>query len=540
MIKPNKLKITASLFCAGAAFFIFRNCFGVFIPADNAGQLYFFSQENIFSMGSGNENASSNFVSFAILYLLFKLFATNPEWWIGASVFLHVIAAILVQVFSEKLLNVFSFRQSFALSFFASLIFLVSPYQVESVLWTPTNLPVLLSTVFFLAALIFSINFFTSGKPGHTLISHGFFVLSVFSYESSFVLPAVVSILFFFLRKTVLAGFRQVGLYGMLPQFGIIIFYFFLTKLIFGSWVWHGGNLELAVPFSVLGGNFLKYLLKFFFFFRYLQLDGLESFLLEIYQNKIVLLLIFIFTIGVLASASYFMIRSKNIFTNALVASFACFCVSLLPVLPLDTSFLSYPYPDRYGYLPSVFFYLFVVIAIYGVFKRWAVPVSLAYAVLCGVLLFKTVALWKSTNDYCRNAIENFATFAEFDRIYVLDAPAYLHGIPAFRSGFRPAMHLRYGWSLEKIRFIAGSYHDSEADTLRSVLIRDSLVRVEGNVRPKPYFSTDGGWARSYETEEYSVIFDSSGNSYSIYFNGKYPRNSAFVYASHGLWKKVN
>lgn len=535
-----KTKILSVLIFGVVSLIAFRDCFHIFIPADNAGQIYFFQQGNIFSMENQNKNASPYFVSFSFMYLFFKLFGTNPVDWITLAVFLHVINSLLVLIISAKLLRLVLSEKSLAISFFASLIFLVSPYQAETVLWSPTTIPVLLSAFLFLLALNFLIAYLLSKQIGHLIFSHIAFLLSAFSYESSFVLPVVVALLFFLLKKKFQTTFREFFLSVIFPQGAVMVFYLVTTKMVFGSWLWHGGEIDILIPFSELVWNFLKYLLKFFFFFRYFIDNETYYFLRDLCGHKQWMIPIFFVLVVILWVILYFSFRSHNKKLIFSIMVFVCFSVSLIPVLPLDTSFVRYAYPDRYGYLPSMFFYFFLVAVFFFFFRKAALLIVIIYAALCFILLQQTNQKWKLTNEYCENLVEGIRNFSGYKRIYVLDAAAYYYGIPAFRSGFCHAVNLRYGWELDKIRFISGSYHNAPDDSLASVAIQQRKINVIGKQKITPYFSTDGGWAKPYETDEYKVVFDESGNSYTIYFKDEYPPNSVFIYAFQVSWKKVN
>lgn len=535
-----KVKILVGLFFGIVSLIAFWEYFYIFIPADNAGQIYFFQQGNILCMENKNKNASPHFVSFPFMFLFFKLFGTNSVCWIGLSFFLHVINSFLVVVVSSKLLQLNLSERSLTISFFTGLIFLLSPYQSETVLWAPTNIPVLLSTFLFLLAVHFLIKHLICNHITYLIVAHTAFLLSAFSYESSFVLPAVMILLFFLLKKDVTITFQQFFGKITFPQIIVITIYLLTTKMVFGSWLWHGGEIDILKSFSEFAGNFLKYLLKFFFFFRYFIPNEIHSFLRNLYHNKQLVVLIFIMIITIFLLILYVSIRfqNKKVIFTAIV--FACFSVSLVPVLGLDTSFVRYAYPDRYGYLPSLFFYFFLVVIPFFLLRKAALPIVVIYVGLCFVLLLQTNQKWKAANEYCKHLIEEIKNFSQHQRIYVLDAAAYYYGIPAFRSGFSYAVNLKYGWAIDKIKFIAGSYHDSPSDSIVSVTISQNTINVIGKQKITPYFSTDGGWAKSYETDEYRVAFNERGNSYTIYFKDEIPSNSAFIYALPVFWKKAN
>ena len=342
------------------------------------------------------------------------------------------------------------------------------------------------------------------------------------------------------MNKTTLT-LRQFAIRIFLPQTGIIFSYLLTTKLLFGQWLWHGENFELVLSFPLLAGNTLKYLAKFFLLYRYLPLESLDGFLRQSFSHHSYVILIFsLLSILFLLCLIILIIKKKNTEGKFLILLFLCFIASLIPVLFLDSSFLKYIYPDRYGYLPSVFFYIFLVSAIVFLLKKLALPALIGYAVLCWILLAQTIMVWNSANDYCNELTKNYKPFLQYDRVYVLNVPTYYKGVAAFRSAFAETIFMKYDTSpTEKIRVISGCYQESAADSLVSVLISGNTVTVSGQKKRTSFFSTNGGWARSYETDEYKVSFDPSGCSYTLVFKQEIPKNSAFIYTSNGTWKKA-
>ena len=495
----------------------------------------------IITLNENKNNGSPSLVSFSILFGLYKVFRTEPAAWIAFAILLHAINAFFVFFVSKKISEILFGSLGNWFPFFPALLFLISPYQTEAVLWQPANLPVLLAVLFFLGSLLLQVNYFLKRRTITLFFSFLFFLLAAFSYESALVLPAVSFMVFILIRKKlkIELSAAQFIMKMLIPQAGIIFLYMAASKLLFGEWLWHGGVVEIAVPFSSIAGTMLKYFAKFFLFFRYIPGAAENNSMRELFAHKEYLIAGFVMICTAAIFIFYFLKRKNNkewIFISVL---FSCFLVSLVPVLPLDSSFLNYIYPDRYGYLPSVFFYFFISSAIFFLFRKYAMPVLLGYAMLCLILLMKTIPVWISANEYCNNMIDDYKSFLSCERVYVLDVPAYYNGVPAFRSGFRPTMNFKYGIPLEKIRFITGSYHDTASDSLTSVIMDSGFVKVTGPKRNAPYFSTDGGQAKSYETDEFKVSFDSLRCSYQIQFKKPVPANSAFIYPSGKKWKKL-
>ena len=73
-----------------------------------------------------------------------------------------------------------------------------------------------------------------------------------------------------------------------------------------------------------------------------------------------------------------------------------------------------------------------------------------------------------------------------------------------------------------------------------SELKRISVDEYKVAKKNTPYFSTDAGWAKSYQTDEYMVRFEPGGCGYTLTFKREIPTNSAFIWTSGSDWKKAD
>lgn len=527
------------------AFLAYREGLSVFIPADNYGMLYFYEKGNILAQTDLNDNATPQLLSAFLLYILYKIIGLSSAGWVSVSVLLHAVNAWLVFRITEKWLER-STTKPFMASLFAALLFLLSPYQAETVLWTPTNISILLATFFFLSALLSWISWIRNGRSQTLWMSQLFFLAAVFSYEITLAWPAIATLIFIWFQfhktsdhstvfgKNTFEPLRSRLLLPLLIQLLIIFSYFLSTRLIFGSWVLHSGGAEDFIsetsPFLVLG----KYFLKFIFLYRYSVPDAWDAWLRNTEQGGWLALLV----LSGLAAVFYFILRKKRTETISILVLVGCFILSLAPVLMLDSSFLHYIYPDRYGYLGSAFFYMAIAAAGFFFLRPFFLPVLTGCTVLFILFLGPTVSAFQKTSDQCNRLLNDFRPLMKHEKIYVLSFPAYANGVAAFRTGFRPAVYLSHEpFELDRITIAAQHYQDSPADTIRSVHRSGDTIRVEGPVRPTPFFSTGGGWAKSFETEDIRAEFAEDGCSYRLTFNRTPPPDHVIVYSSGDTWK---
>lgn len=523
------------------AFFAYRNCLDIFIPAENYAFLYNYANHGKEAIFMNARESGPRFVAFTMLFYLYKLLGTTSYLWIVVSISLHIIVSFVICQIAELLLNIVFEKKTILLSFFCGLIFLLSPYQTENLLWTPINTLVLFNACATLAGIYLFLRYLENAERKKIIAIHVFFLLGIFSYEYILIFPLIYVLLYILIRKigNTMLHPKDFTIRVIAPQVLIIFFFFLSCKIVNGTWFYHAGTLDEIVQTPEYLKTLLKYFAKFFLFYRYLTIEKLDEFLRVFSKNGWSILLS---TITLLLGACLLLWKAVKINPRTgyfLITLLACFLVSLIPVLPLDSSFLKFIYPDRYGYLPSLFFYLFLVAAIYVVFSKYSAPLLIGYSALCWVLLARTLPAWSASNEQCNNLTENYRRFVQYERVYVLNVPTYYRGVVAFRSAFAETMAMKNQCPLENIRVISGCYQESAKDTITSVIREGNSVTVQGPKMKTPFFSTNGGWAKSYETEEFKVVFDPSGCSYTLIFKQEIPPNSAFIYTSLGSWKKA-
>jgi hypothetical protein len=537
-----KEKLFVLLGLTALAFIAYRDCFDILIPADNYTQFYYFDKGFVAGFQESAKGSSAYFSGWPFLYLLYKLLSVSAAGWVSTCLFLHTLNAFFVFLIAQQLIKTFSSAPKLFPTVLASILFLISPYQTEAVLWGTVSARWLFHSFAALAGIYLFLIYLKSPSPGKLISMQILFLLALFSNETALALPLTYSVLFFLYarsNKTTIPAsaflVRMIALQGL-----FVLVFFILNKLYMGSWLWHGGTMEQVTASSEYIKTLLKYFAKFFLLYRYLPYELWDGFLRTVSSSYFMILAFFMGLVFILFYFFRKAVRSKKETGNMAGALFLCFVISLLPVLPLDSSFLNNIYPDRYGYFASVFFYLFISLGLFFLTEKFSGIILAAYGVLCLFLLSNTLAKWESTNEYCNSLIRSYAPFLPYEHVYVLNEPTYYQGVIAFRYDTRAAMYYAHSHSpVDKIRIVSGCYQESIHDSLVSVKRMGNKVEVKGPEKNTPHFST-GGWAKSYQTNEYSVTFDPTGCAYVLEFEKGIPPNSAFIYTLNGKWAMAN
>src|ERR1035437_6392595 len=383
-------------------FFAYKYCLNIFIPGDHYSQLYFAEKGFVAGFYESSRSAAPYFVGYPLLYFCYKLFGVSPFCWLTASVFLHILNAFIVFLLAKQLVKLFSFQHETLIAFFSALIFLISPYQTENVIWVAITLRLPFHAFVTLAGFYFFILFLSTPSVKKIIIIHFLFLLGIFSSEFTLICPLIYIVLYLLFKMTNKTSVSVKHFFTRIitVQFIFIAIFFLVCKLWSGHWFWHGGTAENITQTTDYAKTFLKYLAKFFLFYRYLPLANADLFVRNIFESFYMRCLLLVSVSAFFIYVFKRLIKDNKEIGYFLLAMFVCFMIALLPVLPLDSSFLKYIYPDRYGYLASVFFYTFLVSAIYFLLKKYALPVLIGYCVLCWMLLMQTTPVWNSAKYY--------------------------------------------------------------------------------------------------------------------------------------------
>lgn len=255
----------------------------------------------------------------------------------------------------------------------ASLLFAVHPIHVEPVVGV-TFREDLLVTFFFLSSLLSYINFKTYSKKSQYLFSLLFFLLALLSKEMAATLPLVLLAYNYFLQKQGEEGikWRDILPYlSLLPIYLLFLYYVYSNLPSPPAYV---GSFSAAIQLNL---KVLLYYIKLLLFPFGLHVDYNISLF---FDPGIIIFIIILAAISLL-----YLLWYKD---KALSFCISFFFVTLLPVLNIVPTFR--PIADRFLYLPSVGFCIFIAIAISRITEGLSVTLlrRVSKAMLAGILVF--------------------------------------------------------------------------------------------------------------------------------------------------------
>ncbi len=521
------------------------------------------------------------------LFFFVKWFGAGGIGWYFVFTSLHVANAFLGFLLVKKIFEKSGHSNPFTPALMASLLFLLSPYQAEAVVWR-VCFNFLFCTLLMLGSLLLLVKYFEGEKRRYLLWSHGLFVLALFTFELALALPLLAVALVValpltpkgeplrpFLLKSLLRRSPKfvdakvdsptsvrtaddenhsssdstgppLGVRGVvatfLPQLLLVTAYFLLNKLLLGGWAGHYGEaVHLNFDLRNISSNCLKYFTKYLFFWREWPHGGKEWLALFFEKTMVAwggLL------VGAGAVAALFFIKKLPQKLRRTGIGWLLFFLALAPVANLYVAYILHGENDRYGYLPSLFFFMGLV-AVFDFFPRLLRNLLFGTWLLASVFfLQKMTSHWQQSAKITTSLLHDFR-WQNASEVYVLAMPENYHGIPMFKDFSRENLALKHA-----LRYLADKPSDADfyqvaqfnltAPTDSFTASRDSTTGVF-----HLQFNQWGNWwwlygmgLGDYQTEQYRLRTD--GNGCRVEMKQWPPKQgSVFIVAQGERWEEL-
>ncbi len=513
-----------------------------------------------------------NQISILGFYLLYTIFGINGWAWYLVFCTLHATNAFLSFSLFRRLFQYFKIKEATIISLVGALLFLLSPYQTEVLVWRAC-LNYLLVTAFILGSLFYLVRYLETKKQQYFWGTHGFFILSLFTFELSLILP-FLTIIFYVSwlwtteyrryakfskfnkaqNSSILAATRfsqseevdqpTKGPYELLryfinislPQFALLGSYFLLNKWLFGRWIGHyGAATHLKFSLTTMSNTLLKYSLKYLFFVRsYSHPYKTAVFNFCDQYGFIILCLVLISVI--------FFVKNKQINTKKTTISLlliATFTLTLLPVLNLYFYWLQAIENDRYGYLPAVFGLMLFVFCCFQLPKYFRYFLLSSYLVVSIFLLVKTNQIWKESTTVFYSLLEDYR-WEDVENVVILNVPdnyqgAYLFRIIGRKSGFQDALtYIQQKEVKGKIWEVTQYNMARPTDGVSVASKKPDQLKVTFNQWGNWFWRNGIGAGATHQRSIYTAHFK---GQYYVLALKKTPVNTIYIYQDGKEWK---
>jgi protein O-mannosyl-transferase len=334
----------------------------------------------------------------------YKLFGLWEQGWHLLNLLVHIGATVLVYRLFLRLT-----ADNKLLSFIGALFFALIPVHVESVSWI-SGVPDPLAALFYIPSMLFYMDWREKGNTKHLIYSLIMFFFAILSKETPFVLPLVLfgwELTFNRKKEFVSDAFSAVKYLSIFSIPAIV--YLIMRFSVLGKVTWmhpFTSQTPSEFIFATIPNVFVYYLRNIIF-----PLDLSLIYDIHFVESwsdlKLWIPLIIVVAIGV----AIYCFRKK--ITPLMWLSLGLFIAPLLPVLNLKVFHFEYIVQDRYLYLPSIGFVLFVGCLLEKlwtaenkIFQKIAIVATI---IICGAYAYGTIKhnrTWSSATNLWSRAVE--------------------------------------------------------------------------------------------------------------------------------------
>ncbi|MEO1258302.1 MAG: hypothetical protein AAFZ15_05875 [Bacteroidota bacterium] len=426
-------------------------------------------------------------------------------------------------------------------AFIAVLLFLVSPYNAETVIWK-VCFNFLFCTAMMLSSILLLIKYLKQEKKLSLIYSYLFFLVALFTFELALALPLMVLVIIFWNNSTSTTGQseKHSKLLTSIPYFILSGFYFLLNKILLGGWVGHyGESVHLNFDLKNMAANCLKYFFKNLLYWRELD-HGTKQALISFCENPITVYTFL--TAGITILFSLLIVHKKlNNRIKSVFFSWLLFFLALAPIANLYVAWLLHGENDRYGYFASLFFYAALIISLRLINKKMQALIIVSLFGLSIFNLNKINNYWKNSTLVMQGLFNDFK-WQSNSEIYILAFPENYKGIPMFKDFSRQDLALKSALKYLPKKNTAGKFYqvaqfnmNSPTDGLSANIDSANTIKLE--------FHEWGSWwwrhgigTGDYSTEKYEFKTVGKGAEIKIKNTAK---DAAFIYSDGDKWKEV-
>jgi len=471
------------------------------------------------------------------LYPLVKWIGNKPTLHLVLATFFHAATAVLLYKNIELVFKAaHAILHAKVIAFFTALLFLLSPFQTECVLWGGASFYAN-ATLMFMLAMYFFLSHHESNKKQELILFYLFSLIAFYTHEVFILLPFFFLLLKVFLLKSNQQKWIIFFDKTTLLIFGLIPLYFIGNKIVLHRWIGHYGvDAHTTIhPVEILS-VIQKYFLKQLFFAPFLP-DYISNKSYQITELPVVAMFFSALVIGVISWCLYLVFKNK--YRPLWMFFFLTTILFIIPVANLYFPTYILIHGDRLGYFASLFIWVPVLILCVYLFKKWAVLPMILVVFFSLLFLTKQIDSWRTAASLQSSLELSFKSF-ENKQTYILNLPDSYRGAYMYRCKAD-------GKFAERYKYIRGidvsnnitevlSYNlNTPTDSVSVKTINDSTLQVTLSDWGTWYWRNTLG-AVNYESDKLNVAVDEWNHSYTVVFKDR-KAEDVFLYQANGEWR---
>lgn len=474
-----------------------------------------------------------NFSVYSVVGLSFK------GWYIVLAA-VHGLNAWLVYRLVSSWQTHYSGNPSRCLSACAAVLFLVFPFNMEAVIWKAC-LHYLMTTAFFLAGIMYLVDYLHTKKSSSFWAVYLFYILSLFTLELSFAYPFAMAavIIFHCAEKKTVSQLPAFLTKLFIPQIALLALYFVLTKWAIGDFIGHyGAEKHLHFDLLMILNHAWNYIAKIYLFAHAWPFGGREWLYTQCLADPYIVTTL---TLSAL-TASFLLLKSWGRVHPAVRSGFLFFVVGMLCLAPILNLFFMWVTPyenDRYSYLGGLFLILGLVFFI-SAFRQMQRYLLILYLGI-SILVFSKMMIHASEAGQLLHRLLDSFDFEDHDgSIYILAIPDNYNGMYMFRDytgdaiAFRESLALFRDLHPKAKLFNIAQYNQREpGDSIKFDRISHDQFHI-GFSQYGNWFWRNGIGFTDYKTESYTASLNSGFYTLSI---DSLDTDGIFIYPEAGIWR---
>ena len=454
-----------------------------------------------------------------VTWIFYQLFGIHAWLWHLLFITLHVINATLLFSLCRGILDDVGVKNSREISFTGVVLFCISPYLSEVVVWEP-SFHFLQGLLMILVILVWVRKYLRTANSKYAWWAAIVYLLSTHTLEVFYITPWLVLTLALFYRDDVGKGlFAKVLLLFFLPELIMFCLRLVEFKVIYGGWVSRiGTDAAMAAPLTGLGkpAKYLFHLLLLGRFFGHETKEKVYAFC-DSAKGIVAFYGIVVVVLG------YIVYRFRVMSGKGRVASllFVWMLVTLVLLLPLWFGDLLLVIFDRYTYFTGAFFYMLLAVLAGFIAMRYVRWGLLGIYALANLRFAILVSRYWGKSCRVDHGLLYHLPGAGDKIIVLLNLPESMHGVPmigAEKDSEYKLMHnlLLPGKMINNKTYDGLSYNmETPEDGAHTLVINDSMVRVTLN-QWGTWWWYEGKGGHSYENEDYKLNMIDGGHFYEL------------------------
>jgi hypothetical protein len=477
-------------------------------------------------------------------YVFYKLLGIHPWLWHLLFITLHVCNACLLFKLCIRLLGDAGAENGNTISLWGVLLFCVTPYISEVVVWEP-SFHFLQGLLLILLILIWTQQYIYTGQKKYALYACIVYLLSTFSLEMFYVTPWLVltlALFYRFLPSFDKKAFSKVVLYFFLPMLLLFVLRFIAYRMVYGDWVSRIGSAAVtSVPLKDLGKP-IKYLFHLLLLGRFFP----DEFRNRIYGVCEALNVIIAFYGAIAIIFAFIIFRFRRMDGKARVASllFIWSLITVMLLVPLAFGNQELVIYDRYTYFAGAFFYMLLAVMVAFIEFQYVRIGVIAFFALANLrFAIQLSRYWGKAERVDHALLTNIPPLGN-KTLVLLNLPESMNGLPMIgsdkESEFKFMHNLLFPESkIDNTVYDVLSYNLLTPDNGAQVnVVNDSLLHVTLNqFGTWWWFAGKGGY--SYENKDYRLNLVDPGHWYEITLK-KPAKDYVLLYQVGDQWKVVD